>query len=92
MAYPALRYSAMTFAMYNILYCLIILTVPAHSRGWQGERLVQTGRKIVCLWEDGRIPPVHSGRQKHSRRPLKMFIAAAVNIHSVRYEPFFIFQ
>ena len=76
--------------VYNLLCCLIILTVSARSRGKQGERLAQTGRRAVCLWDEARTSPVHSGRRKHSRRPPKMFVAAAVNIRSVRYEPFFI--
>jgi hypothetical protein len=54
------------------------------GRGCPGERSGQTGWKPRPLWEEGRTSPVHGGRQKHSRRPPKMFIAAAVNIRSVR--------
>ena len=66
--------------VYNLLCCLIILTVSARSRSRQGERLVQTGRKAVCLWDESRTSPVHSGRRKHSRRPPKIFVAAATNL------------
>ena len=59
----------------------------AFSQGERGEKHGETGRGNRPPLESCRTSAFLSGREKHSRRPPKMFTATAEIIHSGRREP-----